>query len=326
MAAFLAFSFAITSDANAQAEKAKPPKYTYKNGIGVKFSPFAVTFKTFLGQRNRAFEALLDFDNGFRATVLYEFHGDLTAQRNLKWYVGFGGHGGYYDKNMDDGIYKKNGGKNFNITQTQSIDYEYGNWDADAVIPSKAESKWYEGTFKPIHNQPLVQGMSYDGNNNELRNFRIASGNDLGLFDYLENSHMQNMKLVNFDVRGGEFVGALAGKMDGGSITNCGVYLSTMDGYGRALEDMAARVEKYKIQGANHVGGMIGQTTNGKVDTINSFTAINVVGNSFVGGFCGKYRSGTITNSYSSGKVTVNGTHGGGFIGIIENGTEVKGC
>lgn len=104
MAAFLAFSFAITSDANAQAEKAKPPKYTYKNGIGVKFSPFAVTFKTFLGQRNRAFEALLDFDNGFRATVLYEFHGDLTAQRNLKWYVGFGGHGGYYDKNMEDGI------------------------------------------------------------------------------------------------------------------------------------------------------------------------------------------------------------------------------
>ena len=103
-AAFMAFSFVIASDASAQAQKVKPPKYTYKNAIGVKFTPFAVTFKTFLGQRNRAFEALLDFDNGFRATVLYEFHGDLTASRNLKWYVGFGGHGGYYEVGPVDGI------------------------------------------------------------------------------------------------------------------------------------------------------------------------------------------------------------------------------
>ncbi len=103
-ACFICALTCMNTSSYAQSEKVKPPKYTYKNAIGVKFSPFAVTFKTFMGQRNRAFEALLDFDNGFRATVLYEFHGDLTAQRNLKWYVGFGGHGGYYDKNLEDGI------------------------------------------------------------------------------------------------------------------------------------------------------------------------------------------------------------------------------
>jgi hypothetical protein len=77
---------------------------TYRTAIGLKFAPFAVSFKSFVGQRNKAIELLGDFNNGFRLTGLYQLHGDLNGPRSLKWYVGIGAHGGYYDKNEVDGI------------------------------------------------------------------------------------------------------------------------------------------------------------------------------------------------------------------------------
>ncbi len=77
----------------------------YKSAIGAKVWPFAANFKTFVGNRDRAVELLAYFNNGFRVTGLYEFHTDLTTQGNLKLYVGFGGHAGYYTKTGDkDGM------------------------------------------------------------------------------------------------------------------------------------------------------------------------------------------------------------------------------
>jgi hypothetical protein len=76
----------------------------YKTAIGVKYAPFTVTLKNFSKDKNRAFELLADFDNGFRLTGLMEYHGNLNAAGNVKWYVGFGAHTGYYTKNSDEGI------------------------------------------------------------------------------------------------------------------------------------------------------------------------------------------------------------------------------
>jgi hypothetical protein len=87
---------------NANAQKAERP--IYRTAIGVKVVPFAVTLKAFVGQRNRALEFLADFNNGFRLTGLYEFHGNLNGPKSLKWYVGIGAHGGYYDKDDENGI------------------------------------------------------------------------------------------------------------------------------------------------------------------------------------------------------------------------------
>jgi hypothetical protein len=84
-------------------KKAGPGNPKYKTAIGVKAVPFAVTWKNFSSKRNRAFEFLADFNDGFRLTGLYEWHGNLNGAGNLKWYVGFGGHLGYY-KDNEEGI------------------------------------------------------------------------------------------------------------------------------------------------------------------------------------------------------------------------------
>jgi hypothetical protein len=81
-----------------------PANPKYKTAIGVKVFPFAATFKLFSTKRNRAFELLADFDNGFRLTGLKEWHGNLNGQGNVKWYVGLGGHTGYYNNDGEEGV------------------------------------------------------------------------------------------------------------------------------------------------------------------------------------------------------------------------------
>jgi hypothetical protein len=77
----------------------------YKSAIGVKVWPFALNFKTFVGNNDRAIELLAYVNNGFRLTGLYEFHTDITTGGNLKLYAGFGAHGGYYTNTGEsDGI------------------------------------------------------------------------------------------------------------------------------------------------------------------------------------------------------------------------------
>jgi hypothetical protein len=90
----------------------------YKTAIGVKAVPFAVTWKNFSSKRNRAFEFLADFNDGFRLTGLYEWHGNLNGPGNLKWYIGFGGHSGYYDKDTEDGIM-------FGLDAVGGLDYKF---------------------------------------------------------------------------------------------------------------------------------------------------------------------------------------------------------
>jgi hypothetical protein len=107
----------ISKSAMAQ-DKAGADKPKYKNAIGVKFAPFAVTWKNFSSKRNRAFEFLADFNDGFRITGLYEWHGNLNGPGNLKWYIGFGGHSGYYEKNTEDGIM-------FGLDAAGGLDYKF---------------------------------------------------------------------------------------------------------------------------------------------------------------------------------------------------------
>jgi hypothetical protein len=97
---FLALLTLCTQDGFAQ----KPERPTYQTAIGVKGFPFGVDFKTFVGRRGRAIELIGYFSDGFRLTGLYEFHGKLNAPGNIKWYLGFGAHGGYYEKGEEEGI------------------------------------------------------------------------------------------------------------------------------------------------------------------------------------------------------------------------------
>lgn len=211
------------------------------------------------------------------------------------------------------------------ITQTGAIDYDFTKWAAGSMISSyDPKKKPYADTLAPIENKSLFDGITFNGNNNELRNFKIAGTNNIGLFSQLKDSAFMNMKLVDFSVSGSAYVGALAGQMQGGSITNCGVYLTTKDEYNRPLTDMADRVARYRVSGTDYVGGLVGRISGGTA-TKGSFAAMNVSGNAYVGGFAGEYSNGLITDSYASGKVNATGSYAGGFAGRTAN-TSMNGC
>jgi hypothetical protein len=93
-------------------------KCTYKTAIGVKYAPFGVTFKTFTGTSKKAIELIGYFKDGFQLAALYEFHGVLNSQGNLKWYVGPGIHGGYFDNESDNGV-------TFGIDAVLGLDYKF---------------------------------------------------------------------------------------------------------------------------------------------------------------------------------------------------------
>lgn len=85
--AIIAALFFFAEKASAQATG-----YTYKTAVGFKFYPTAVTIKHFV-KSNAAIEGLGYFwHNGFRATGLYEWHGNISGAAGLKWYVGGGAH------------------------------------------------------------------------------------------------------------------------------------------------------------------------------------------------------------------------------------------
>ncbi|SHE83904.1 GLUG motif-containing protein [Anaerotignum propionicum] len=228
--------------------------------------------------------------------------------------------------NLRSSNYSATGKDGLIITQTGAIDYDYSKWPAGSMISSYDIKKNppYSDTFAPIANPSLFDRITFNGNNNELRNFNIAGTNNIGLFSQLKDCAFMNMKLVDFSVSGSAYVGALAGQMQGGSITNCGVYLTTRDEYNRPLTDMGDRVARYRVSGTDYVGGLVGRIS-GATITKASFAAMNVAGNAYVGGFCGEYSNGQIFNSYASGKVNATGSYAGGFAGRTAN-TSMNSC
>ncbi len=69
----------------------------YKTAVGIKlWSGGGATLKTFISDKN-ALEFIGYFDRyGTRITGLYEIHGNLNTEGNLRWYLGPGAHVGLY--------------------------------------------------------------------------------------------------------------------------------------------------------------------------------------------------------------------------------------
>ena len=102
---------------NAQSGNSTSNSNTYKNAIGVKFYPGAISFKHFFNQQN-ALELLGYFRNyGTRITGLYEIHGDLANAGGLKWYIGPGAHVSLYSS-------KYGGGGSAGVDGVIGLDYK----------------------------------------------------------------------------------------------------------------------------------------------------------------------------------------------------------
>lgn len=94
--AVILFAFFLPA-INVSAQAKKQPNPSYKTAIGAKIFPLALSIKS-MSSRKSAFEFLGYFKDGFRITGLFERHGVINQEGNLKWYIGGGGHVGFSDK------------------------------------------------------------------------------------------------------------------------------------------------------------------------------------------------------------------------------------
>lgn len=212
--------------------------------------------------------------------------------------------------------------------------------------------------FVPIENNGLFNrgtenSLLIKGDNAVISNLKIIDTTPekyVGLFRTLNGVNLENLRIVDPVIRGGDAakaqkgVGTLAGSIQNSEVTNCYVYvdvspadfnwshLDTGDGFGGD----STTEQHYGVIGRTAVGGMVGYSDD--VDFENCFAAVPVFGDMRnasgdavgVGGFVGEANNGEFIKCYTSARtladgVTYNksGMHGscglGGFVGTSVN-------
>lgn len=97
MKKILLFLFFVASLNFVMAQNRTANSTEYKTAVGVKvWDGAGISLKTFI-KENNALEFIGYFNRyGTRITGLYEFHGNLSSEGSLKWYIGPGVHVGLY--------------------------------------------------------------------------------------------------------------------------------------------------------------------------------------------------------------------------------------
>ncbi len=156
--------------------------------------------------------------------------------------------------------------------------------------------------WRPIGTEGAPFTGTFDGQGFEISGLVIHMPETeySGLFGHIgRGAEIKNTGLTNVDIKGGRYVGGLAG-VNSGTVRNSYI--------------------KGSIKGELFVGGLTGWNTfNGTV--INSYSEGNVEGDMFTGGLIGwSESSGNVSDSYSTGRV--NGKMlAGGLIGVNHGGT-----
>jgi len=180
-----------------------------------------------------------------------------------------------------------------------------------AHIDATPTSGWNGGEgFIPIGNLTTKFTGFFDGNGFSISNLYINRSSEYyqGLFGWINGGAVvSNLSLLNAVVTGGEYVGALAGKMENSTIHS--VYNSG------------------RVSGSQYIGGYTGITT-----TVNFFQCAfaGTVSNSasmYSAFFSGSLDSSSkIFDSYCRGTLVSAGNYTGGFAGNNYSGSLVSNC
>ena len=165
-----------------------------------------------------------------------------------------------------------------------------------------------------------------NGAGNRIINLYAKASGRSGLFAYTNGATIQNLGLSAVKIRGGDYVGALAGDMMGGRVANS---YATGDVEGGSSSDIGGLVgnnsgsisNSYATASAtggssSRVGGLVGDNS-GSIS--NSYATASATGGdaSRVGGLVGN-NSGRISNSYATASATGRdlAPYVGGLVGI----------
>lgn len=175
--------------------------------------------------------------------------------------------------------------------------YELAN-DIDASMTSQ----WDGGAgFVPIGNRSKKFAGHFDGWGHKIVDLYINRESDshVGLFGYADSvSEIENVALVNVNVKGKYYVGALVGT-NKGKVHNCYSTGDVNGGSGHSGE----------------MGGLVGRNYQYAAEISNSYSTANVTGSYAVGGLVGDNCHGAIIACYSVGAISRSSKDVGGLVG-----------
>ena len=188
-------------------------------------------------------------------------------------------------------------------------------------IDAGPASGWDGGAgFAPVGG--VFRGR-FDGGGNAVRGLPIfrADENDIGLFAQIGENFggargaVVNLGIEGANIRGGVFVGALAGRALRNEISvawvsgdvrgsdNVGGVIGAVSLSASEQTRMAFLWSAANVDGGKNVGGVIGRGDSPGAIVSDSWSAANVVGDSFVGGFLGFDGGLGVAHSWSAGAV-----------------------
>jgi len=235
--------------------------------------------------------------------------------------------------NLRSDIFGYTGNAVGQVAQIAPIYFDAAGWAADEWCPTTANRTQPLSSFTPIVNDGLFGSSVGAGSasfaGGMLYDMAIGGGSaETGLIAHA-NCDISGFRFIDPQINGGSYTGTLAGRVYGGTISECGAYLTNANGSGVPYgEDvMAQRVAQYRVNAASgsaNVGGLVG-AAQGSARIEQSYAAVNVGGSvTYAGGLVGSFSGSAISQCYSSGDVFAN-AHAGGLAGSVSAG-QVSNC
>ena len=218
-----------------------------------------------------------------------------------------------------------------NVDELQSMEddltafYKLGN-DIDA----SDTSTWNSGAgFDPIGDRTTAFTGGFDGDDYNITDLYIdrPTETDIGLIGYATGSDIHNIRLIDVDITGEDYVGSLGGWFVGVSkIYDCSVVGGTVSGETMVggllgnvrqgtLEFSFADVDVTSTGTTERTGGLVGYISWSSGYVYDCYAMGNVSGDGKVGGLAGHVGgNGRLYRSYSTGDVSGN-TEVGGLVG-----------
>jgi hypothetical protein len=192
------------------------------------------------------------------------------------------------------------------LAELNWIAIESSRWGYDYIqtadIDAYETNFWYDlAGWIPIGNTNIHFSGSYDGNGFEISNLNIYTNSSYqGLFGYVEQAQLSNIKLTNVSCYGDNHIGGIVGYAVNNNIAGCS----------------AAGL----IDGGDNVGGIVGYAVNSNIEECKAACLID--GGDKVGGLAGSIENTLITKSSSSGEAK-SVFNVGGLVGSALSNSEI---
>ena len=123
---------------STQAQSDKTDKPEYRTAIGIRYTPFGVSFKTNSARGVRSFELIGYFKDGFVGSALFYWNYTLNEGKNIRLYGGGGVQGGYKKNDQVDAAVVGVGG-------IAGIDYKFLHLPLNISLDWQPSFQWTGG-------------------------------------------------------------------------------------------------------------------------------------------------------------------------------------